>query len=217
MQRFLVGLAVASLCSPAWAGNAPIGILAAGTAARIRNAPAIAGGSIFSGDRIVVAPGGSASLVLGNARVLLGGGTAANITNENGTLLLTVSSGQAAFSTHPQSPFAARVGTTVLQPAGQGLAVAALAFHTQTEASFYVEKGEWVATDGSGRSVTLHAGERIELVQNSDQNNRRRAAGLFLLGTAIAGTATGVGLAFGMAEDTISKQTRSNAVSPTDP
>ncbi len=220
-KKFLALLLAASLTAPGWAASSPLGVVAASTAASVAGTPAVAGGSLYGNEAISVGPTGNLSLILsGGARAVLGPNSGARLTSDGGVVTLELTAGRAAFSAAANLPFAVRVGDARLRPASQTQAVAVVTFTAPGRASIYVDKGEWTVVSDSGRSTTLRAGEKLDgaLVQSDDQNNKNRRRAAFLwLGTGIAGTATAVGMAFGMTEDGISKQTRSNAVSPTDP
>lgn len=223
------------LTVPLWAISAPVGTIASSNRATVSGTLAAPGSSLYSGDTLTVLAKGSASLLLnGGSRVLVGSNSLTRVVRDGSAYALEVKRGGVAFTSSSHSLVEGRVADITFRPENPAkLAVGYIKFLDPSHPVFYADRGTWLLTSaGSGNSRVLNSGDKIEGVvttANSNQNNQsateknkknhKKRAAVIWIGTALVGTATGLGLAFGKSECTSPSGTGScnTKVSPVSP
>lgn len=105
------------LVPPLWAApSAPFGTLVFANRARVGNANASVGATVFSGDRLSTDDVGSLQIRAGAARLLLAGGSAATLSQDEASPAATLNVGTATFSTANSKAFVLRVATASIRP-----------------------------------------------------------------------------------------------------
>ena len=110
MSRFarasLVALVVAALAAvPAFAGNEkPLGMVIQAEVARLDNARAVVGATVYPGDALATDPGGSMRLKLGSGQLYLLGSTTATLAQNPAAVHAVVNRGTVGFSTSASDP-----------------------------------------------------------------------------------------------------------------
>lgn len=218
------------LALPLWAASTPIGAIASSSGVTVSGSVAAPGSSLYSGDTLSVKSNGNASLMLnGGARVLVGSGSVARVVRDGRTVALEVTRGGVAFTSSTKSLVEGRVADVTFRAKDPSkLAVGYISFKDATHPVFFADKGVWLLTTArNGHSLVLNPGEKIEgVVGPADQNNegstpnpnnKKRKWAVFWIGGIAAGTATGLGLAFGQSECTSPTQGPGCKLSPVIP
>jgi hypothetical protein len=110
-------LSLTLLVSPLWATpSAAFGTLVFANRARVGNANASVGATVFSGDRLSTDEVGSLQIRVGAARLLLAGGSAATLSQEEASPAATLTAGTATFSTANSRAFVLHVASAIIRP-----------------------------------------------------------------------------------------------------
>lgn len=110
-------LSLTLLISPLWAvPSAAFGTLVFANRAHVGNASASVGATVFSGDRLSTEDAGSVQIRAGAARLLLAGGSAATLLQDEATPGATLTSGTATFSTANSRAFVLHVASAIIRP-----------------------------------------------------------------------------------------------------
>lgn len=211
-----------------WAAVQPVGTIASGNGVTVSGNVAVPGHSLFSGDTLSVHQNGAALLLIdGGSRVALGSDSEARIVRQGSAFALEVTQGRAGFTSSSKSLVEGRVADATFAPKDPSQpAVGYIGFQDSSHPVFYADKGVWLLTTArNGRSVVLNPGTKLEgLVasdnqdQNDQQNKKKKKKwAFFWIGGATAGTATGLGLAFGQSECTSPYQGPGCQMSPVRP
>lgn len=221
------------LTVPLWAISAPVGTIASSNGATVSGTLAAPGSSLYSGDTLTVPAKGNASLLLnGGSRVLISSNSLTRVVRDGSAYALEVKRGGVAFTSSSHSLVEGRVADIVFHPRNPSQpAVGYIKFLDPSHPVFYADKGAWLLTSSdSGNSRVLNSGEKIEglvTTANSNQSNQsttmknkknhKKRMAVIWIGTALVGTATGLGLAFGKSECTSPSQGPGCTVSPVSP
>ena len=112
-----ISLSLSLLISPLWAApSGAYGTLVFANRARVGNTSASVGATVFSGDRLSTDDVGSMQIRAGAARLLLAGGSAATLSQEEAVPGASLTAGTATFSTANSKAFALHVSSAVIQP-----------------------------------------------------------------------------------------------------
>jgi len=110
-------LSISLLISPLWAApSASYGTLVFANRARVGNANATVGATVFSGDRLSTDNVGSVQIRSGAARLLLAGGSAATLSQDEAIPAATLTAGMATFSTANSKAFVLHVASASIRP-----------------------------------------------------------------------------------------------------
>lgn len=110
-------LSLTLLISPLWAApSAAFGTLVFANRARVGNANASVGSTVFSGDRLSTDGVGSLQIRAGVARLLLAGGSAATLSQDEASPAATLTAGTATFSTANSKAFVLHVASAIIRP-----------------------------------------------------------------------------------------------------
>lgn len=153
------------LAMPAAAGPAdPIGTVVSSNAATSGGTALTAGRTLFSGDLISTAPGGSAQIaVTGGGTVTLTQGSTARILKEAGRLRLEVTQGSAWFCLSDK-PLEGKLADAVVHSLDGQAAIGSLTMKGPNAGVIAAEKGRLVVeTARNGQSVTLKPGQCVEV------------------------------------------------------
>ncbi len=206
----------------------PVGTIASGNGVTVSGNTAAPGHSLFSGDTLSVRQSGTALLLIdGGSRVVLGADSVARIVREGSSFALEVTQGRVAFTSSSRSLVEGRVADATFVPKDPSQpAVGYISFQDSSHPVFFADKGVWLlSTSSNGRTVALNPGTKLGGVvaaDNQDQNDqqkkkRKKKWAFFWIGGPIAGTVTGLGLAFGQSECTSPYQGAGCQMSPVRP
>lgn len=110
-------LSLTLLISPLWAApSAAFGTLVFANRARVGNANASAGATVFSGDRLSTDEVGSVQIRAGAARLLLEKSSTATLSQDEASPAATLTAGTATFSTANSKAFVLHVASAVIRP-----------------------------------------------------------------------------------------------------
>lgn len=110
-------LSLTLLISPLWATpSATFGTLVFANRARVGNANASVGATVFSGDRLSTDQVGSVQIRAGAARLLLAGGSTATLSQDEASPAATLVAGTATFSTANSKAFVLHVASAIIRP-----------------------------------------------------------------------------------------------------
>ena len=198
-----------------WAGSLPVGTVDVSHQTTLSGVPAAAGATVFEGDSVSVAPGGSAALDLRDgSRVVLSANSQTKLVKSGSRLAVEVSQGGVILTTAAKSSIEGQIADASFRPSGPSASTGWMGFTAPNHIVLYAEKGDWLVSTGpNGHSMVLHAGEKIQGTVSSNQqgetpeqankNKKNRKLAVIWIGTALVGTTTGLALAFGQSECTI--------------
>jgi hypothetical protein len=110
-------LSLTLLISPLWATpSAAFGTLVFANRARVGNANASVGATVFSGDRLSTDDVGSVQIRAGAARFLLASASVATLSQDEAVPAATLASGSATFSTANSKAFVLHVASAIIRP-----------------------------------------------------------------------------------------------------
>lgn len=110
-------LSFSLLISPLWAApSGAFGTLVFANRARVGNTSASVGATVFSGDRLSTDEVGSMQIRAGAARLLLAGGSAATLSQDDAIPAATLTAGTATFSTANSKAFVLHVASAIIRP-----------------------------------------------------------------------------------------------------
>ena len=218
MLRRAVGITLSLLlCTPMWASSNPLGTIAAGRDVTVAGTAAANGSTLYNGDTLSVLPNGNLSMILaGGARARLAGNSEARLSRTGSAISLELFRGKAEFTSNGNSPVEGRIADATFRPENpSSTSVAFMTLDSSNHTVLYADKGAWIVTTAhDGHSMILQPGTHIEgvlgavpvqnqtpdTVQGQQQQKKKRKWGVIWIGTGIIGTATGLGMAFGMSE-----------------
>ena len=201
------------LVLPAWPASDPIGHVTVARGAEVSGVEVTPGTTVFDGDRVTVPGGGLATLDLrGGSVVEMTGGTDVYLAEHGKRVDVRVNRGGVRLTSSGKLTTAGRVADLVFSPASPGAgSVGLVRLEDGTKVLLLAERGDWVAyTADNRRTVTVRPGEELrgeisadaaqETEGAQEKKKKKRKLGVIWIGTAVAGTATGLGMAFGMSE-----------------
>ena len=106
-------LLISPLCA---APSAALGILVFANRARVGNANASVGATVFNGDRLSTDNVGSVQVRAGAARLLLASSSAATLSLDEASPVATLTAGSATFSTANSKAFSLHVASAIIRP-----------------------------------------------------------------------------------------------------
>jgi hypothetical protein len=110
-------LSMAMLGAPLCAAPASqLGIVVFADRARVGNAAASVGSTVFGGDKLSTEPSGSVQIRAGAARLLLASGGIATLSNDDAAPAATLTSGTATFSTSNSKAFTLHFANAAIRP-----------------------------------------------------------------------------------------------------
>src|SRR5215472_10745172 len=110
-------LSLTFLISPVWAmPSAAFGTVVFVDRARVGNASASLGATVFSGDSLSTDQVGSVQIRAGAARLLLAGASSATLSQEEASPAATLTAGTATFSTANSKAFTLHVASAIIRP-----------------------------------------------------------------------------------------------------
>jgi len=110
-------LSLAFLISPLWATpSAAFGTVVFVNRARVGNANASVGATVFSGDRLSTDDVGSVQIRAGAARLLLASSSTATLSQDEASPAATLTAGAATFSTANSKAFVLHVASAIIRP-----------------------------------------------------------------------------------------------------
>lgn len=233
MLRRAMAVTMSLLLSvPLWAISSPVGTIALGSKVTVAGSEAATGSSLYSGDTLSVEAHGKASLLLsGGSKAIFAPKTQARVVRDGSVLALELERGGMAFTSSAKSLVVGRVADVTFRPKDPAKgAVGYVTFKDSTHPIFFADKGDWLLTTGSnGHNMILHRGMKIEgmvTAANQDQGEtpeqaqkkkHRKKLAVIWIGTALAGTVTGLALAFGQSECTVGNGPGCKVASPVAP
>lgn len=203
------------LCAPVWAASSPMGTVVSGLDASVAGTKAATGSTLYSGDLLSVQPKGNAAVLLtGGSRFRMEGGSQARLSRDGSTIALKLVRGKIEFTSSGNSPVEGQVADVTFRPENPSkTSVGFMTVDASNHTVLYANKGDWIITTANaGHSMILHPGTHIEgvisavqdqnpnTVQGQQNKKKKKKWGVFWIGTAIVGVATGAGMAFGMSE-----------------
>jgi hypothetical protein len=203
------------LSGPVWAVSTPLGTVASGEGVSVAGIAATDGSTLYNGDTLSVQSNGNASVILsGGSQARMGGNSQAKLSRDGSTIALELVRGNMEFTSSGNSPVEGKIADVTLRPENpSATSIAYMTLDNSNHTVLYANRGDWIVTTAhDGHSLILRSGDHIEglvtAVQNDNQDTvqgqkekkKRRKMGVFWIGTAAVGAATGVGLAFGMSE-----------------
>lgn len=229
-MRVRQGLAVLLalfLACPVWAHPSdPRVVGTAGTSqfATVRGSALLAGGTIFSGDRIDVKKNGVLAVaVAGGAQVRVGPESSVQFTRAGEKTVLEIGRGSAAFRIPDQAPFEAAMSGAILRAAGTEPLVSVVVVRNEKSAMIAVEKGT-LAVASATKNFTLKEGEGAEVTlepspeppQWGDGRKAKTLSGrrIALFAIIAGGTITAIAIYLNTQDRGLSDTQKRNAVSP---
>jgi len=157
---------------PAWGSPEIVSSVGMSRAATLGRSPVLPGSTLFSGDAIEVGPQGLASIALGGSgSVYVAADSKILLSKAGNRIQFELVRGTAAFR-FPAKTLDARLADATIRAGGTGPASGILTMPNAHSARIAAQEGKLVLTTShDANSVTLHAGEALELtlVQETPQ------------------------------------------------
>ena len=231
------GLAVllASLLAfPVYGDPSAVGSFTGGQSASIRGVSLSPGATVFSGDAIEVATGGSARIALdGGSQVQVGQESQIRLEKTSNRVQLFIDRGIASFRTGGDSGVEALLADATIRSADGAPAVGIVQIRSPQAAVIAAQKGALVISIAhDGKNVVLREGDGAEVTlaqdtqQTEQQKNKKKPAGaavpagsmstgkVVLIAAIIGGVATAIAVLLAHSETQQSVKDKCNAVSP---
>ena len=175
LAAILVSLTL--LISPLWAApSAAFGTLVFANRARVGNANASVGATVFSGDRLSTDEVGSVQIRAGAARLLLASASAAKLSQEEAGPAATLTSGTATFSTANSKAFVLHVASASIRPSTDQPTIGKVTVLNPKELVVKSVRGSLqIAVEDDVREIPEGEGYRIVLDPNADAQGPRGA------------------------------------------
>ncbi|HVB34267.1 MAG TPA: hypothetical protein VNJ52_07865 [Patescibacteria group bacterium] len=213
-KKVITSICCAALVAlPALPASAPVGHISAGNGAIVSGVQTVPGTTVFDGDTVAASGGGGVTVDLRGGSVLeLSTGSETRLTAEGRRVDAEIARGGVKLTSSALSPVSGRLADLAFSPASTNTAsVGWIGLTDATHVVVFAEKGDWAAyTAADGRTVLLRPGEELKgaisagAVQETEgaqqQKKKKKKLAVIWIGTALAGTAIGVGMAFGMSE-----------------
>lgn len=210
-------LSSALLIVSVWAGSIPVGTIDMSHGAMLSGVRATVGATVFEGDTLAVSPKGAVALDLRDgSRVVMSSNSDTRLTRNASHLAVEVNHGGVILNVATKSALEGLIGDASFRPSGSGPSTAWMGFTGPKHIVLYAERGEWIVSTGhDGRSLVLNQGERLDgeisslpgqqqgtTVSQENKKKKHKKLAVIWIGSAIVGTITGLGLAYGMSECT---------------
>ena len=165
------------LISPLWAApSASFGTLVFANRARVGNANASAGATVFSGDRLSTDEVGSLQIRAGAARFLLTASSSATLSQENASPAATLTAGTATFSTANSKAFVLHVASAIIRPNTDQPTIGKVTVLNPKELVVKSVRGSLqIAVEDDVREIAEGEAYRIVLDPNADPQGPRGA------------------------------------------
>lgn len=220
----LASLLILLLAGPSWGNPDIVGTVGMSRAATVRGIALLPGSTVFSGDAIQVGPDGNVWLALADGgAVYVAGDSRILLSKADNRLQFELVQGSAAFrfSGHASE---ARLADAKIRPGGSGRASGILVVPDAKSAVIAAQEGELVLTTShDGKTVTLHAGEAIEVALAPEQQQAPGPAPakaalsgkqVLILSAVTAAVATAVALYRSKHDKNLTFNDKRNEVSP---
>ena len=162
--RPLLGLLLTLfLLPPAHAANvSALGTVVYADRANVGTASASVGTTVFGGDRLMTAQGGSVQVRAGAARFLLSQSSSAILLQEDASAAAILTSGSATFSTAKSDAFSLHVFSAMVRPNSDGPTIGQVTVLGRNEMLVKSTKGELACTvDGETRVISEGESYRV--------------------------------------------------------
>lgn len=162
-------LSLSLLISPLWGSpSAAFGTVVFANRARLGDATASVGATVFSGDRLSTDPVGSIQIRAGTARLLLASSSAACLAQEETSHSATLTAGTATFSTANSRAFALHVASATIRPNTDQPTVGRVTLLSAKELVVKSVRGSLqIAVDDDVREIPEGAAYRVVLDPNA--------------------------------------------------
>ena len=170
-------LSLTLLISPLWATpSAAFGTLVFANRARVGNANASVGATVFSGDRLSTDDVGSVQVRAGAARLLLAGKSAATLSQDEASPAATLTAGTATFSTANSKAFVLRVSSAIIRPNTDQPTIGKVTVLSPKELVIKSVRGSLqIAVEDDVREIPEGEAYRVVLDPNADPQGPRGA------------------------------------------
>ena len=198
------------------ASSLVVGTITSALGAHVGSAPATAGATVFSGDRLSTQQTGALQIRAGAARLMLSAVSTATVSDSNGTPGATLQQGTAVFSTANAKAFVLHASTADIRPETDAPTIAQVTYVNSKELVVRSTRGSLAITvDGETQTVPEATAYRVILDPDSylettataaqgpagagaeRTRNRPLKAGrsrFLLIAIVITGVATGIAL-----------------------
>ncbi len=144
--------------------------------ARVGNANASVGATVFSGDRLSTDQVGSVQIRAGAARLLLAGGSTATLSQEEASPAATLTAGTATFSTANAKAFALHVASAIIRPNTDQATIGKVTVLSPKELVVKSVRGSLqIAVEDDVREIAEGEAYRVVLDPNADPQGPRGA------------------------------------------
>ena len=170
-------LSLTLLILPLWAApSAAFGTLVFANRARVGNANASVGATVFSGDSLSTDQVGSVQIRAGAARLLLAGASTATLSQDEATLAATLTLGTATFSTANSKAFALHVASATVRPSTDQPTIGKVTILSPKELVVKSVRGSLqIAVEDDVREIPEGEAYRVVLDPNADPQGPRGA------------------------------------------
>jgi hypothetical protein len=170
-------LSLALLISPLWATpSAAFGTIVFVNRARVGNANASVGATVFSGDRLSTDDVGSVQVRAGAARLLLASASTATLSQDGASPAATLTAGTATFSTASSKAFALHVASAVIRPNTEQPTIGKVTVLNPKELVVKSVRGSLqIAVEDDVREISEGEAYRVVLDPNADPQGPRGA------------------------------------------
>lgn len=170
-------LSLTFLISPLWAAPSPAyGTVVFVNRARVGNASASLGGTVFSGDSLSTDQVGSIQIRAGAARLLLAGASTATLLRDEASPAATLTAGTATFSTATSKAFALHVASAIIRPNTDQPTIGKVTVLSPKELVVKSVRGSLqIAVEDDVREIPEGEAYRVVLDPNADPQGPRGA------------------------------------------
>lgn len=170
-------LSLTLLISPLFATpSAAFGTVVFVNRARVGNASASLGATVFSGDRLSTDDVGSVQIRAGAARLLLAGASTATLSQDDASPAATLTAGTATFSTANSKAFALHVASAIIRPNTEQPTVGKVTVLSPKELVVKSVRGSLqIAVEDDVREIREGEAYRVVLDPNADPQGPRGA------------------------------------------
>ena len=167
------------LISPLWAASsAAFGTLVFANRARVGNANASAGATVFSGDRLSTDNVGSVQIRAGAARLLLASSSEATLSQDEASPAATLTTGTATFSTANSRAFVLHVASASIRPNTDQPTIGKVSVLSPKELVVKSVRGSLqIAVEDDVREISEGEAYRVVLDPNAPDPQGPRGAG----------------------------------------
>ena len=167
------------VAAPVWAApSSSLGIVVYADRAQVGTAPASAGATVFSGDRLSTEQTGSVQVRASAARLLLAGASSATFSQDDATPAATLTGGTATFSTANSKAFALHVASAVIRPNSDQPTIGQVTVLNPKELIVRSTRGSLsISVEDDVREIPEGAAYRVVLDPNAANPQGPRGAG----------------------------------------